>query len=92
MGNFPLMREKEKPTCNFSWGLGTLVIELLCMEVPPYIITRAVSHCGLPIYIKKYPNAEEEFWKFKYFTMQIYNLQKNPLKRNQNPSRYYITL
>jgi hypothetical protein len=23
---------------------------------------------------------EEELWKFKYFTMQKYNLQKNPLK------------
>jgi len=24
-----------------------------------------------------------------YFTMQKYNLQKNPLKQNQNPSRSY---
>ncbi len=24
-----------------------------------------------------------------YFTMQKYNLQKNPLKQNQNPSRFY---
>jgi hypothetical protein len=40
------------------------------------------SHCGLAIYIKKYLNkAKEELWKFKYFTMQKYNLQKkNPLK------------
>jgi hypothetical protein len=28
---------------------------------------------------------EEELWKLKYFTMQKYNLQNNPLKRNQNP-------
>jgi hypothetical protein len=32
---------------------------------------------------------EEELWKLKYFTMQKYNLQKNLLKENQNPSRYY---
>jgi hypothetical protein len=37
-----------------------------------------------------YLKAKEELWKFKYFTMQKYiNCQKNPLKRNQNPSRYY---
>jgi len=42
-----------------------------------------VSHCGLAIYIKKYPTAKEELWKLKYFTMQKYNLQKKPSKRNQ---------
>jgi hypothetical protein len=46
----------------------------------------------LPFYIKKYLKAKEELWKFKYFTMQKYNLQKNPLKENQNPSSYSITL
>jgi hypothetical protein len=34
--------------------------------------------CGLAIYIKKYLKAKEEVWKFKYFTMKKYNLQKNP--------------
>jgi hypothetical protein len=43
-------------------------------------LTRGVSHCGLAIYIKNYIKANEELWKFKYFTMQKYNLQKNPLK------------
>jgi hypothetical protein len=43
---------------------------------------------ALAIYIKKYLSAKEELWKFQYFTIQKYNLQKNPLKRNQNPSRY----
>jgi hypothetical protein len=48
-----------------------------------------VSHCGLAIYLK-YLKAKEELWKFKYFTMQKYNLQKKKsCKRNQNPSRYY---
>jgi hypothetical protein len=42
-----------------------------------------VSHCGLAIYIKKYLNAKEELWKSKYFTMQKYNLQKNPLKETK---------
>jgi hypothetical protein len=33
--------------------------------------TRGVSHCALPIYIKKkYSKAKEELWEFKYFTMQ----------------------
>jgi hypothetical protein len=41
--------------------------------------TRGVSHYGLAIYIKKYLKAKEELWKFKYFTMQTYNLQKTIL-------------
>jgi len=41
---------------------------------------------GLAIYIKKYLKAkEEELGKFKYFTMQKYNLQKKTSTRNQNP-------
>jgi hypothetical protein len=44
---------------------------------------------GLAIYIKKYLKAKEELWKFKYFTMQKYNLPKKSSKRNQNPSRYH---
>ncbi len=43
-----------------------------------------VSHSGLAIYIKKGNlKAKEEFWKFKYFTMQKYNLLKNPLKETK---------
>jgi hypothetical protein len=42
-----------------------------------------VSHCGLPIYIKKYLTAREELWQLKYLTMQKYNLQKNPLKKTK---------
>jgi hypothetical protein len=38
--------------------------------------TRGVSHCGL--------NAKkEELWKLKYFILQKYNLQKNPLKETK---------
>jgi hypothetical protein len=52
------------------------------MECSPYK-TRGVSHYGLSIYIKKYLKAKEELWKFKYFTMQKYNLQKAPLKETK---------
>jgi hypothetical protein len=51
-----------------------------------------VSHCGLAIYIRKYLKAKEEVWKFKYFTMQKYNLQKKSSERNQNPSRYHNSI
>jgi hypothetical protein len=44
---------------------------------------RGVSHYGLAIYILKYFKAKEEIWKFKYFTMQKYNLQKNPLQETK---------
>jgi hypothetical protein len=42
-----------------------------------------VSCCGLVIYTKKYLKAKGELWKFKYFTMQKYNLQKTPLKETK---------
>jgi hypothetical protein len=45
--------------------------------------TKGVSHCGLATYIKTYLKAKEELWKLKYFTMQKYNLQKNPLKETK---------
>jgi hypothetical protein len=34
--------------------------------------TMGVSHCVLPIYIKKYLKANEELWKLKYFTIHKY--------------------
>jgi hypothetical protein len=40
--------------------------------------TRGVSHCSLAIYVKNDFKAKEELWKFIYFSMQKYNLQKNP--------------
>jgi hypothetical protein len=42
-----------------------------------------VSHNGLAIYIKKYLYTKEELWKFKYFTMQKYDLEKHPLKETK---------
>jgi hypothetical protein len=42
-----------------------------------------VTHYGLAISVKKYLKAKEELWKFKYFTMQKYNLQKNPLQETK---------
>ncbi len=45
--------------------------------------TRGVSHCDLVIYIKTYVKAKEEWWKFKYFTKQKYNLKKNPVKETK---------
>jgi hypothetical protein len=39
---------------------------------------------ALPFTLKKgYLKAKEELWKLKYFTMQEYNLQKNPLKETK---------
>ncbi len=43
-----------------------------------------MSHDGLALYIKKYLMAKkEDTWKFKYFTMQKYNLQKKTLKETK---------
>jgi len=68
--------------------------------------TRGVSHYGLAIYIKKYLKAKEDLWKFKYFTVQKYILQKHPLQQTkilqdiitlitnlkfQNESKYHLS-
>jgi hypothetical protein len=55
--------------------------------------TRGVRHFGLAIYIKKvYLKAKENLWKFKYFTMQKYNRQKNPLGETKILQDIIITL
>ncbi len=51
-----------------------------------------MSHRGLAIYIKKYLKAKEELWKFKYFTMEKYNLQKNAFKKSKILQDIIITL
>jgi hypothetical protein len=47
-----------------------------------------VSYRDLAIHIKKYLKAKEELWKFKYFTMQKYNLQK--IHQNKTPKSFKI--
>jgi len=47
---------------------------------------------ALPFILKKYLMAKEELWKFKYFTMQKYNHQKNPLNETKILQDYIITL
>ncbi len=54
--------------------------------------THTYTTRGLAIYIKKYLNAKEELWKFKYFTMQKYNLQKNPLNQTKILQDIILTL
>jgi hypothetical protein len=52
------------------------------------VFEQGVCHIAaeLPFTLKKYIlRQKKELWKFKDFTMQKYNLQQNPLKRNQNP-------
>jgi hypothetical protein len=70
-----MLSDARKLTRKDRTQMGTL---LLLKE------TRGVSNGGLAMYIKEYPKAkEEELWKFKYFNMQKYNLQKNRLKETK---------
>jgi hypothetical protein len=67
------------------WGVYIVSIFFEVMGQSNWLIakkkkTRGVSHHGLAIYIKKNLKAKGESWKLKDFTMQKYNLQKNPLK------------
>jgi hypothetical protein len=62
-------------------------------EHHPTYLTTGVLHCGLAIYIKKYHlKAKEELWKLKYFTMQKYNPQKNPLNETKKSFQISYTL
>jgi hypothetical protein len=45
---------------------------------------RGVSHCGLVIYMKKgILRQKKNYENSKYYTMQKYNLHKNPLKETK---------
>jgi len=48
------------------------------------------SMCGLVVYIKNIYWRKKELWKFQYFTMQNYNLQKSSSK--QTPSKYHNSI
>jgi len=55
------------------FGLWPMIIMMIFnnMSTP-----RGVLHYGIaPIYLKKYLKAKEELRKFKYFTMEKYNLK-----------------
>jgi hypothetical protein len=52
------------------------LLGLFSLHLIPPTLTRAVSHYGLTIYMKKYLNAKKELRKLKYFMLQKYNLQK----------------
>jgi uncharacterized HAD superfamily protein len=71
----------------FSCGSATHLIspDIVSLGYIIYEIKQGVCHTvALPFYIKKYLKAtKEELWKLKYFTMQKYNLQKNPLKETK---------
>ncbi len=67
----------EDTSCSGKWAVRER------KEAGSALQTRGVSHCGLAIYIKKYLKPKEELWKFKYFTVQKYNLQKNLLKETK---------
>ncbi len=78
------------PTLNLQLNVELGLVGPMHDTLPP-LLTRGVSITlwPCPLTLKKYLKAKQELWKLKYFTVQKYNLQKNPLKENQNPSRYH---
>jgi hypothetical protein len=78
------------------WGLsnstkriagGAIVWESSMWQTNKGRVTRGVA---LPFTLKSILTQKEEFWKLKYnFTIQKYNLQKNPLKK-RNPKSFKI--
>jgi hypothetical protein len=56
-------------------------MELKHGEISPIFLS--FHTLALPFTLKRYLKAKEELWKFKYFTMPKYSLQKNPLKETK---------
>ncbi len=84
MPNFLYIKKKvEKEILVSTFQSLELFLSHLGKALSYGIITRGMSHCGLAIYIKSYLKAKEELWKFKYFTIQKYNLQINPLQETK---------
>jgi hypothetical protein len=67
--------------------LGTFegfYVQLNVMMRECIINNKGVCHTvALPFMWKRILKAKEELWKLKYFTLQKYNLQKNPLKETK---------
>ncbi len=80
---------------------------LECLVIERNMVKQGVLHIvALPFTLKSILRQKKEFWKFKYFTMQKYNLQKNPLQQTkilqdiitsitnlkfQNKSKYHLS-
>ncbi len=79
---------KHSSKCGTKWNLHHSLSLFLYTPNQLTNKTRGVSHCSLAIYIKKYLKAKDKLWKFKYVTLQKYNLPKKCFNRDQNPSRY----
>jgi hypothetical protein len=73
-----LQKEKKRKKVNECATCTTCMVPRRLLKKKT---TRGVSQCDLATYVKTYLKAKEELWKLKYFTMQKYNLQKNPLKK-----------
>jgi hypothetical protein len=71
-------------TDHVFWGILFLNISFRFISPPPTLykqIKQGVRHTvTLPF---EYLKANKELWKLKYFTMQKYNLKKNPLKETK---------
>jgi hypothetical protein len=70
-----------KPDPNARAGNALALGQTFCDETLPSFIKQGVCPTvALPFTLKKYLEAKEEFWKFKYFTMQKYKLKKTLIK------------
>jgi len=61
------------------------IMIIIVFSTPPLAILNkgCVTLWPCPFTLKRYLKAKEELWKFKYFSMQKYNHQKNPPKETK---------
>jgi hypothetical protein len=76
--------------CKMQRKKSEKIVSHLCTKFLFPQTKQGVCHIvALPFILKKYLKAKEELWKFEYFTMQKYNLQKNPSKKKPKSFKIY---
>jgi hypothetical protein len=64
----------------------TPTLQVTNQTLPPHTTNQnkgCVTLWPCHLHIKRYLEAKEELWKLKYFILQKYNLQNNPLKETK---------
>jgi hypothetical protein len=63
------------------------------LKVPPLLCKQGVCHTvALPFAFQKYLKAKRRIMETQIFHHAKVYSSKNPLKENQNPSRYYNSI
>jgi hypothetical protein len=86
---------KESNINSQGWKVATILSQKYVVKktIETWNNKGCVTRCPCHFTLKsKHLKAKGELWKLKYFTMQKYNLQNNPLKKTKILQDIIITL